>query len=306
MTNLNETQPSHPKEMDDFQPVPIERLGPGNSNFKRKHWRRLIWIFILAPVLVYFFAPLRTNILFLGTDNNPVREARGDLGRTDTIILTTIVPLKPYIGMLGIPRDLWLDLPDVGEQRINTAYFYAEVNQPGSGADATAEAVRQNFGVSVDYRLLLRMLELVDVVDALGGVDITLDTPMGGLPAGTHHLDGIQTLAFVRNRQSGDDFSRMQQGQILILAAVKKMLQPSNWSLLPEVWKAANEAIDSDIPTWQWPRLGVALLRGMLSEIDTRTIDRQMVTPFTTDQGAQVLLPEWEQINPVLKEMFGE
>src|SRR5688500_11987362 len=98
------------------------------------------WLLLpLVLILLYFFAPLRTNILLLGTDDSP---ERGSVGRTDTIILATVVPLKPYVGMLSIPRDLWVTVPGVGEQRINTAYFFAESNEAGSGARAALQTIQ--------------------------------------------------------------------------------------------------------------------------------------------------------------------
>jgi len=242
-------------------------------------------------------------MLVLGVDDTL---GRGELGRTDTIILTTVVPLWPYVGLLGIPRDLWVDVPNVGEQRINTAYFFAEANQAGTGASAAVDTVRQNFGVSLRYYLVLHMSGLIDFVNALGGVDITLEEPLGGLPAGAHHLNGMQALAFVRERYSADDFSRMQQGQILIMASFKKAIQPNNWTRLPGALVALFRVIDTNIPVWQWPRLGFAFLRAILFGVDSRTITRDMVTPFQTSGGAQVLAPNWETINPLLLEMFGE
>ncbi|MEN8172558.1 MAG: LCP family protein, partial [Chloroflexota bacterium] len=242
---------------------------------KRKQRWRFLGIVLLVLVLGYFLAPFRTNILVLGTDDSP---ERGQLGRTDTIILTTIIPLKPYVGALGIPRDLWVEIPGVGEQRINTAYFFAEAEQSGSGAGAAVETVRQNFGVTVDYHIVLHMFGMVDVIDALGGIDIVLDAPQGGFPAGTHHLDGIQALALVRERYSADDFSRMQQGQIVVLASLKKALNPQHWSRLPGVLIAVLQTIETDIPAWQTPRLGFALVRASLSGIDNRIIDREMIT----------------------------
>ena len=62
----------------------------------------------------------------------------------------------------------------------------------------------------------------------------------------------------------------------------------------------------TNIPIWQWPRLLFALLRAFLFGIDSQTITRDMVAPFQTSQGAQVLAPNWEAINPLLKRMFGE
>ena len=150
------------------------------------------------------------------------------------------------------------------------------------------------------------MLGLVGVIDSLGGIDIVLDEPLGGLPAGTHHLDGTQVLALARERLTSDDFSRMKQGQIILMAVLKKVINPFNWPRLPSVSLAASRVIETDIPAWLWPRLGFALLRAPLFGIDNRIISRDMVTPYVTSGGAQVLLPDWEAINPIIIEMFGE
>lgn len=287
------TQPT--RRLDQFQsvrPIPTQR----------RRTTRFLPLALTALILVYFLGPLRTNILLLGTDDSP---ERGSVGRTDTIILTTVVPLKPYVGMLSIPRDLWVSIPGVGEQRINTAYFFAESNQTGSGPQATMQTIRDNFGVSVRYYAVIHMLGLISVVDTFGGVDIQLETSMGGLPAGEHHLDGSQALAFARDRSSSDDFGRMQRAQILLSAAFGKVLDPLNWPNLPRFIVGLTQLIDTNIPLWQWPRLLFALLRAFIFGIDSQTITREMVNPFQTSQGAQVLAPNWDAIRPLLKEMFG-
>jgi LCP family protein required for cell wall assembly len=253
-------------------------------------------------LLLYFFAPLRTNILLLGTDDSP---ERGAVGRTDTIILTTVVPLKPYIGMLSIPRDLWVNVPGVGEQRINTAYFFAEASTPGSGPRAALQTIHENFGVPVRYYAVVHMLGLISVIDALGGVDIAVESPIGGYPAGTHHLSGEQALIFVRERSSSDDFSRMVRTQILLTAVLKKVTQPSSWSSLPQFVYSLTQVVETNIPIWQWPRLLFALIRAFIFGIDAQTITREMVSPFQTSEGAQVLAPNWEAIQPLLAQMFG-
>lgn len=280
----------------------MDRLQPVQAIPVRGKARRRGHLALLLLILFYFFAPLRTNILLLGTDDSP---QRGAVGRTDTIILATIVPLKPYVGLLSIPRDLWVTVPNVGEQRINTAYFFAESSRPGSGPRAALQTVRENFGVPVRYYAVLHMTGLRAVVDSLGGVAIQLEAPMGGLPAGTHYLDGTAALAFVRERSSSDDFSRMLRAQILLGAIFRKVLQPAVWRSLPVFVVSSTQVIDTNIPLWQWPRLGFALLRALLFGIDSQTITRAMVQPFQTSQGAQVLAPNWDAIDPLLREMFG-
>jgi polyisoprenyl-teichoic acid--peptidoglycan teichoic acid transferase len=257
----------------------------------------------LSLLGVYLFAPLRTNLLILGIDYSPNMDA---VGRSDTIILATFVPFKPYVGMLSIPRDLWVPIPGYGENRINTAHFFAEAQQPGSGPLATIDTIHKDFGVSDRYFLRIRFEGFKDVVNAMGGVDVVLDEPMAGYPAGQYHLTGNKALAFARSRMGADDFYRMQQGQIVIKSAFRQMLNPLKWPRLPAVLVALSQSVDTNVPVWQWPRLGVALLRLGPAGIDSRTITREMVTPFVTDQGADVLLPNWKLINPLLQQMFGQ
>jgi LCP family protein required for cell wall assembly len=261
----------------------------------------LLISFLLA--IVYFLAPLRTNLLVLGIDRVPEGTA---LGRSDTMVLVSVNPLTGRVSMLSIPRDLWVTIPGVGENRINTAHFFAEANQPGSGPRAAVQVVEENFRVQVPFYVRLRFDAVQSIVDALGGVTIQLKEDTGVLSAGTHHLDGAQALAFVRDRKGADDFFRMEHGQLMMRAVVFQSLSPASWPRLPTAAMAALNSIDTNLPFWQWPRLGLALLRASITGIDSRTIQREMVTPYVTDGGAQVLLPDWAQITPLVSEMFGK
>ena len=158
----------------------------------------------------YLLFPVRTNVLLLGSDRRP---AESTAARTDTMMLVTVLPLQPYVGMLSIPRDLWVEIPGVGPNRINAAFLLAEAQQAGRGGPAAVETVRANFGVDVDAYVSLDFTGLVRFVDGLGGVDIDLARPTGGYDVGIHHLDGTQALAFARDRAGSDDFFRMERSQ---------------------------------------------------------------------------------------------
>lgn len=301
---LAETAPSRPSAaLSAFQPIRILK----NKQEQKIHKRQFgcLWFFALFGfiLVVYFFAPLRTNILILGVDGGL---GRGDLGRTDTIILASISPLKPLVGILSIPRDLWVPQMDGSENRINTSFFFAEAQRRGSGAEVSRQVVAKNFGVPVLYSIVLRMDGVVDIIDTLGGVEVILDEPISGYAAGIYLLDGGQALSFARNRSGSDDFSRMTQGQILLKGIFRQLLKPASWSRLPAFFEAVQAATQVDIPVWQWPRLGLAVLRAGPTGIDARSISREMVIPFTTNQGAQVLGPNWDAINPMLEEFFGK
>jgi LCP family protein required for cell wall assembly len=297
------------------QPVKYHERGqigdyPTTPNWmkpRKKRWPCCLFtisvLLLFIPLLIYFLLPVRTNILLLGIDYT---KPGSYVGRSDTIILTTIVPLKPYVGMLSIPRDLWVNMPGIGENRINTAHFFAEANQAGTGGQAAVEAVKANFGINIHYYLRIRFEGLKDVVDAMGGVDVNLPEPMAGYSEGLHHLSGNKALAFARNRASSDDFFRMQHGQLLIKSMIKQLIMPNSWEKLPQVLIAGFQSLDTNIPWWQWPRLSVAFLRAGPEGIDNQIISREMATPFTTDQGANILIPNWPLINPLLMQMFGQ
>jgi len=257
---------------------------------------------VLLIVVAYFLFPIHSNLLVLGIDRAPGETAAG---RSDTMILVYVNPLIPTVRMLSIPRDLWVPIANVGENRINTAHFFAEAEKPGSGPEAALRVVKDNFNVPVGYYVRVRFDGFQAIIDAMGGLTVDLPYEMAGLPAGAQHLDGAQALAVARDRKGADDFFRMQHGQLIIKAAITQMFSPATWVRLPAILAALPEAVDTNIPFFEWPRLGFAFLRASIIGIDSRTLDREMVTPFITSGGADVLLPNWDQINPVVKEMFG-
>jgi LCP family protein required for cell wall assembly len=262
----------------------------------------MVIILVFMILSIYMVAPGRTNVLVTGIDYTDPGNA---VARTDSIMLTTFVPYKPYVVMLSVPRDLWVVIPGAGENRINTAHFYAESNQPGAGPQALMQTIRLNFGLTMDYFVRIRFEGFREVVDALGGVDLYLNEPKAGYPAGWQHLTGKKALAFVRDRSGSDDFFRMSDGQLMVKSLFRNMLNPLKWPRLPAVTRAFFNAVDTNLPGWMWPRLGLLLLYKGPEGIDYHIIDRHMVTPLTTDQGAQVLRPDWNAVNPVVRGIFG-
>ena len=264
---------------------------------------RLLLVFLIPGLLLaaYLLFPGRTNILLLGMDYS---DPSNSVARTDTIILSTFVPSRPYVGLLSVPRDLWVPIPGVGENRINTAHFFAEAESQNSGPYRAVATVQNNFGVEMDYFVRIRFEGFKDVVNALDGVDIEITEPLAGYEPGVHHLTGNKALAFARSRYGADDFYRMQQGQIVLKAILKKIARPTSWIRLPAVYLALRKNLHTNVPQVLWPRLGFAALRLGASGLDSRSVSREMVTPFTTAEGANILLPNWPLINLVVEELF--
>jgi len=285
-----DTQPTRVNDPNEFQPIEIEELpqprrGCGCGCLP-------LTLIVLIILLGYFFFPARTNVLVLGVDRTPDGTA---LGRTDTNILVSIIPLKPTINMLSIPRDLWVTLPDGSQNRINTAHFFAEANDPGSGPQASMETVRNNFGVTVNYYARFQFDSVIDIVDSMGGVTIVLDSPTAGYDAGSYTLNGERRWPLPQPLEH-DDFFRMRTGQLLIQSALQTNARPST-AALQEVAKVP---YSRSKPTCRSisGRGGGGSGAPALDGIDNRTIDRTMGTGGH-GHVRQRMLPNWDAINPI-------
>ena len=185
--------------------------------------------------------------------------------------MATFAPREPYIGMLSIPRDLWVNIPDYGENRINTAHFFAENDSPGSGPDKILQTFQHNFGLEVNHYIRLRFTGFLDLVDLMGGVEIEIPVAMSGYPAGTHQLDGEQALAFVRDRTGSDDFYRMQRSQIFLKGLLKRLAQPAIWQNFFEIFPLVLDMIDTNIPPYKWVYMGITMVLVGPDRIDAFT-----------------------------------
>jgi LCP family protein required for cell wall assembly len=273
---------------------------------------------LLAAALLLFVPPGRTNVLLLGLDRRP-DEVTGAV-RSDTMILATINPPARYIGMLSIPRDLYVSQPLGGTDRINTAYFYGELYAAGTGPAMAMQVVSTNFGVTLNHYVRVDLAGFVNVIDAMGGIDLDVPDPLVDdeyptydygtttveFAAGPQHMDGERALAYARIRHGSSDLQRAERQQRVIVAALQKLLSPLTWPRLPLVAAAVARSVETNLSLLEIVRLAPTLLWVGPGKIDSRVIEGDMVQPYITGGGADVLLPVWEAINPVLLSMFGQ
>jgi LCP family protein required for cell wall assembly len=156
----------------------------------------------------------RVNILLAGDSADDPNHAGADL--TDSIMILSI-NTKNHTGfMLSVPRDLWVEVPGMSDQKINAANDMTNFSQPGypsGGMGQLQEIVQTDLGIPIDYYALIDYSAFKDAVDAVNGitVDIQSPDPRGlydaytnlKLPNGEVTLDGQQALDLARAR--GDD-----------------------------------------------------------------------------------------------------
>ena len=154
----------------------------------------------------------RVTILLLGIDQ---RCDENGPTHTDSMMLLTIDPVGLSAAVLSLPRDLWVDIPDVGVDRINQAFYYGELYElPGGGPELAMETVESLIGVPVQYYVAVNFDAFIEVVDLIGGIKVDVaekiddsaypDRCYGYEPfhieAGSQHLDGDTALKYARTR----------------------------------------------------------------------------------------------------------
>lgn len=262
----------------------------------------------------------RVNILVMGLDYRDW-EAGEEASRTDSMMVLTIEPETKKAGLLSIPRDLWVNIPGFGQNKINTAYFLGEINHlPGGGPALASQTVEEFLGIDIHYYAQIDFNTFVQFVDFIGGVKIEIPERIkllrpGGLPpirldAGTYNLPGELALAYARNRSSGDgDFDRALRQQQLILALRGQFLRSDVQGIIlgnPQgVWDIFSEGIKTNIP------FGDAFSLGLLAlEVDTSSIVQRVISPpeyvtfATSPDGLEILKPITNKIRILRDELF--
>lgn len=262
----------------------------------------------------------RLNVLLMGVDARGTLQ--GDASRTDVMTLVTIDPISKTAALLSIPRDLYVPLPGYNEQnRINTAYFWGQVNKlPGGGPGYAEATVTYNFGVPLQKYAVIDFEGFQKLIDAIGGVDIDVPqtivddeypTPDYGIeklviPAGHIHMDGDLALKYVRTRHQDSDLGRNQRQLQVLLAVRDKALSLATLNKVPEVLNAVGDSLETDLTLPEILSLAKQWSSIPRDNIQTYRIDETMIQPYVTPDGAQVLLPKRAMIGAVVAKFLGQ
>ncbi len=191
-------------------------------------------------------------------------------GLADFIRLVRIDFQAPGITVVSLPRDLWVEIPEIADHhsithgKLNQAYLYGGPGMgyydgPGEGPGLLARTIQANFDLQVDGYLAVNMVTFVKVVDALEGIDLDLPEAIDGrppgsrgmeeqfFPAGEQHLSGTEALRLARIRINYDDLSRSEHQNLVLEALWTKMLSPAVVPALPDIFKAFGDSVLTDL-----------------------------------------------------------
>ncbi|MEK7458834.1 MAG: LCP family protein [Patescibacteria group bacterium] len=182
----------------------------------------------------------RVNFLLLGVGGAGHDGAQ----LSDTMVFGSFKPSTNELGMLSIPRDLYVSVPGYGNSKINAANAYGEEAGTGKGLDLATAVVSEILDQPVHYTIRVDFDGFSSVINQLGGVDICVDRAFTdnqypeyeGSPtykivtfeAGCQHLSGDEALEYARSRHGnngeGTDFARAARQQKILLAVKDRAL----------------------------------------------------------------------------------
>ncbi|MCM3785419.1 LCP family protein [Neobacillus mesonae] len=184
------------------------------------------------------------SMLLLGVD-----EREGDVGRSDTMIYAVFRPEEHRMLLLSIPRDSYVEIAGRGSRdKVNAAYAYG-------GTKMSVETVEQLLETDVDYYAKVNFNALVEVVDALGGVELPITKPIQNtykyhiplyIEANKPIYTGEDALNYVRYREDSD-FKRTERQRIFLKAATERMLKIGNITRIPEILSIASSNMKTDM-----------------------------------------------------------
>lgn len=216
------------------------------------------------------------NVLLAGNSADDIGHGGAEL--TDSIMVASIDTRNNSATLWSIPRDLWVEIPDHGHSKINAAYVYGERDKFSEngyfagGMGLLQKVIEENFDIELNYYALINYAGLQSAVDAVGGIDITINSsdPRGlydptfkryeggplKLPNGVNHLDGHTALMLARARGDSrgsygygqSDFTRTEN-QRLILMALKEKATSASTLVNPITLAQLSNAVGNNVRT---------------------------------------------------------
>lgn len=190
-----------------------------------------------------------TNILLLGVDDYQ----KNDIGRSDSMMLVSVDTRHNKIKLTSFMRDMYVAIPGYKSNKLNVAY--ADGGGGTGGAKQTVKTIEANFRVDIDRYVIVNNKAFNQIIDRLGGVEITLTNKTDSyghteadlinkysgdrnkVRTGTNHLSGAQAHYYSRIRAIGDDFERTQRQRKVfesLANGLKSASVPTLYSILAD------------------------------------------------------------------------
>ncbi|WP_010302198.1 LCP family protein [Kurthia senegalensis] len=221
--------------------------------------------------------PLSDNIsiLIIGIDDSEKRAQGEGNSRSDALLVATLNNENKSIKLLSIPRDSYVYIPTVGyNDKITHAHAYG-------GILSSIETVEGMLNIPIDYYYRVNFDAFIDIVDALGGIEVTVPYEINELDENdkrtVHLLPGKQTvngreaLALARTRHQDSDIERGKRQQMILQAIAKKSATVSSFSKYDDLLEAVGNNMQTNMTFSEMKSLFAYMQKG-IPNIDSLTL----------------------------------
>jgi len=240
----------------------------------------------------------RVTFLLLGTDQNAARQSSGEQVLTDSMIVMSINAAHTRLTMISVPRDtVDVPLPDgsIWHEKLNELY----TKRGPSVVRGTFDTL---LGAKIDYVVELNMDDFTRLIDAFGGIDLTVPEAIVdpsiafSIKAGRQHLDGKTALLYSRSRHTTNDFSRAARQQLVLRALLARFDDPAlKIDLLGLV--SSLPSLKTDIPRDKLPTLAEIARRSRNAAVTGKVLQPPDFYQVSIDTArGYILLPDLQAI----------
>lgn len=255
------------------------------------------------------------NVLLVGLDRRP-GATHG--GRPDTIIVASFDEKQGHVGLVSIPRDLYVDIPGYGFDRINATAARA-VQSKRDPTRLLESVVESTLGIPIRHSVVIDLAGFERAINAVGGVDVYVSCPIADnfidprqfdqrrkldLDSGWQHLDGATAAMFVRSRHGRSDWSRARRQQAVLAALKRRLLSFEGVTRIPALVAELEHFIETDMSRAEILELGSVVLRVEPRHVHGLVIGYRETEGYLTPDGKAVLRPKLPEIRAKLAALF--
>ena len=279
----------------------------------------------------------RTNLLIMGYGGT----GHDGAYLTDSNVVVSLIPNNHHTSLISVPRDLWVQYPPNSGQysKINAIYTVASNGnaQPVAGGNAVAAKVSLVTGLHVKYWMTINFSGFRDLINAIGGVDVNIQTPFNACyPAnddpnvnaawikvqfnkGVQHMDGETAIRYARAREPLSicgmgtseneaqltDFARSQRQEDIMKAALAKVKQMTTWPSFFNALTALQKSIYTNLSFSDLARFVLAMDLNSPNTPHIGLTNANVLQDSSLSDGTYILAPQggnWNIIPPYIQQ----
>jgi LCP family protein required for cell wall assembly len=256
-----------------------------------------------------------SNLLILGLDKKP---GEVGTGRPDTLVIAALSQESEKLGLISVPRDLYVDIEGHGPDRINSAYAVA-LRQKKDPVELTKRVLEDTLKLPIHHTMTIDLSAFEALVDALGGVHVDVTCPISDnfidprtttgrrlldVEAGRVFMDGVTAGLYARSRHGRSDLSRARRQQAILLGIKDRFLSSPGLFRLGEVLSTLDGLVKTDMSRAEMVTLGAHAAKLQKDDIHGLVLGYREAVPTVLPDGKQVLVPSEPALLAALEQLF--